>query len=576
MGGAAGQRWFATRWTEIAAVVLVVLISLKATYGLLGTFDLYLDDESMYLEGARVLGNKWLPLATSSPLYPMWYRVVALFEPDRLNLYFANWFVLTGSLPIALYALARRSGAPLASAAAIAVGCSVSFAAITWPFVTKFVVLLLTLGALASTFVEDPVIALAIGAVALSLASYARAELTMFAYAAVAIVAGSTLRGFMRKPIERVHRTRAVPSAIAIAVVSFLRLRFGDTGANNRAYVAFSQHYALNVVEDKRIEIDPWANTPTLVAKDFPTATTIVGAMRENRAAFAWHVMRNLTMLPKAINQLVRPMMYVPVPLRNLVSVAFLAAIGAGIVGFIVLGFERLRPRSIGRLGRWLPLLGFLVLATSGSALIIHPREHYVLPVTFITAVALASGGVHLVRRLRAFAGVERARPLLRVVTIALLAVFLVVVPTLHPGAAPALAHARTPAPSAWPRDNVRTIELLRQLKLQGRPYILEPSYSHGIYTPYEDFMWVPPWLKEGKPFWDFMHERQVNVVVVNDVLRTDTRFVDDPDFERFVDAPDDAPDVREDFVRYPVEGTDRVLLVRRSLLPRRDARPAL
>src|SRR5690606_9522384 len=86
-------------WTVWIGAILVLAIALKVAIGLRGTFDVFLDDETIYLDGAHHLGKRLLPLAESSPLYPMWYRALGVFEPDPLKAYFLNWFVLTTSLP---------------------------------------------------------------------------------------------------------------------------------------------------------------------------------------------------------------------------------------------------------------------------------------------------------------------------------------------------------------------------------------------------------------------------------------------------------------------------------------------
>jgi hypothetical protein len=544
------------RWIELAVFLLVSLVSLKATHGLLGTFDVGLDDESVYLDGARYLGIHSLPIAESSPLYPMWYRLLSVFEPDRLHLYFTNWYLLTAGLPIVLYALARRSGAPLASAAAIAVAWSVSGAGMTWPFVTKFAALLIAIGALAATFARNSALeAAAVGSVTLSLASYARAELTMFAFGLTAVV---VLWAVGSVATARTGRWRGLTfAAIALAVAALLRLRFGDTGTGNRAYFAFAQHYALNVIEDQHLPIDPWTNWYTFATKAFPTATTVGGALKENPSAFVWHVTRNVTTLPNTLTELFRPLRYVPVPIRNVVTLAFDAALASGILGFVFF-----RSRRPGRVRRWLLLLGLVAASAALSILVVYPREHYVLPMCFLGTAAAAAGGGRISERLSRSFALRRATQVARVLLIFALGLYLAAVPTFRTGAAPSLARAAIPEPGPWARENVLTIEELRRLHLVGRVVILESDYSRALYTDY-DYVRVPQWEKSA-PFWEFVHARGIGVVVLNDRLRDDTRFKDDLEFRRFVDREEPL----EDFVFVPVENTRAVIAIRRTLLP--------
>lgn len=536
----------------------MVLVSLKTTDGLRGTFDVGLDDETVYLDGARYLGIHVLPIAESSPLYPAWYRLLSVFQPDRLQLYFLNWFVLTAALPIALYALARRSGATLAAAAAIAAAWSVSSSAMTWPFVTKFTALLLAVGAFAATFARDRRIAALIGSVTLSLAAYARAELTMFAHAYAAIVATWGLASFLRR--SRPWRMRWPGLAVALAAIAtaaLLRLRFGDTGTWNRAYFAFAQHYALNLVEDGRLAIDPWTNWHTLSRPSFPHANTVLDALKENPTAFAWHVTRNVKTIPVTLDELFKPLRHVPVPVRNLATLAFDLALVAGALGFVFF-----RARRPGRVRLWLPLLVLVGASTLASSLVVYPRQHYVLPFCAIGTAALAAGTGRIGEVMSRVAPLRWPARLGPGLVVAALALFLAAVPSFRTNGVPSLLAAAVPPPGRWGQQNVHTIHALRQLRLTSRLVILESDYSRGLYADY-DYERVPVWEKNA-PFWEFVHARGINVVVLDDRLRNDTRFAGDPEFRRFVDR--EGP--LEDFVHMPVDGTGAVIVVRRALLP--------
>jgi hypothetical protein len=90
--------------------------------------------------------------------------------------------------------------------------------------------------------------------------------------------------------------------------------------------------------------------------------------------------------------------------------------------------------------------------------------------------------------------------------------------------------------------------------------YILEFEHSRGMYTSY-DYEHVSPGDRTG-PFWDFIHAGKVNIIVLDERMREDVRFVGDPDFVRF----DQQAGQIEDFEFVPVPGTSVRLAVRRSL----------
>jgi hypothetical protein len=137
------------------------------------------------------------------------------------------------------------------------------------------------------------------------------------------------------------------------------------------------------------------------------------------------------------------------------------------------------------------------------------------------------------------------------------LVVALAAIPTRRP-TVPALLSATEPAPDV--HESVRTIAVLRALRLSGHVNVLEPDHSRAFYAGL-DYARVPQWEKN-VPFWRFVHERQIGVIVLNWRLRIDPRFKDDPEFVAF----DQGAGPREDFDVVPVPGTTAVLAVRRSV----------
>ncbi len=561
-------------WAQWVVPALVVLLTLKTTWGVLGTFDIGFDDETIYLEAAHWAGKRFLPLADSSPLYPLWYRALSWFEPDPVRLYFVNWFILTAALPPLLYALARRSGAPLAGAAAVSVLWSMSAPVMTWPYVTRFAALVLGLGALAATSLRDRRLAAAVTAGAMALASYARAELSMpsfvFAGAVVAWSVFTLVRGRERTTrSDRVHAAIAI--GIAIAVPLGLRALFGDH-QGGRAFFAFGQHYALNVVEAKQLQVDPWVLWERFAREAFPHATTISEAARENPAAFAWHLRRNFSTSSRAVSEVLEPLQFVPRVIATVGIWALRGTVVAGALGLVRSALrrwsEKWGTRLDPRLGAWVPLFLALGVTTAGSALLIYPREHYLLPLVWLSLALLAAGakGLSAPDRLRAL-WESRSPQVLRmpgagsIVLVAALGCLLVALPTRRE-TIPSLLASREPMP---PRvhENLRTIDVIRHLELRGPIAILEPDHSRGFYAGL-DYRRVAQWDKDA-PFATFLRARPVDIVVITPRLRQDPRFASDTEFVVFADGTGG----REDFEVFPVPETAAIVAVRKSVLAR-------
>ncbi|MBX3225241.1 MAG: hypothetical protein KF795_32350 [Labilithrix sp.] len=575
-------RWQTLRssWPTWLAAIAVVALALKVTIGLDGTFDVFFDDEAIYLDGARHLGDRFLPLAESSPLYPLWYRALGLFQPDPLKLYFLGWFVLTAALPIVLYALARRSGAPLFAAVAVASVWALSSAATTWPFVSKFATLVLALGALASTYARDARVGVALSAAALSAAAFARPELALPAAGFALTILVWCLVGLRRSRGGRRRRAAAVGGLATIAAPLALRAVFGKVGnpfAYGRQFFAFGQHYALNVVEDRQLPLDPWTSWLPIARESFPTAGSIADAARENPAAFAWHVKRNASLLPDAVHALLKPLPHEP----GVIRAAALVALVVTLVFAASAVATRRAPRLPAPLVRWTPLLLAMGLATGASSILVYPRQHYILPLTFFALAAVAAAAGHP-RGASALAATRPGRWSRSAV--ALFAALLVAaVPTARPGALPSLFAALGPPPAPESaQENRATIHALRKLSLVSLPWgpvapreawmptvvLLEPDYSRGVFA-FHDFVRVEQWRKT-TPFWQFVRDTWTNVIVLNARLLNDGHLRDDPDFVAFVDGTGE----REDFEMYPVEGTSVVLAVRRSLLQFASVQP--
>lgn len=206
--------------------------------------------------------------------------------------------------------------------------------------------------------------------------------------------------------------------------------------------------------------------------------------------------------------------------------------------------------------------------------MLVYPRQHYILPLTFLALAATAamSGNSH------GAGALSRSRPvrIAHGAFVALALLLLAAIPTARRGALPSLLSAVGPPPPAEAAQETRaTIHALRKMQLVSLPWgpvapradwmptvvIFEPDYSRGVYAFY-NFVRVEQWRKD-RPFWDFLHVTWTNVIVLNGRLLNDGHLKDDPDFVAFVNGT--GP--REDFEMVPVEGTSVVLAVRRSLL---------
>ena len=530
----------ATAADVILTFTLTLAICLKATVGRLDTFDLGFDDETLMMAAGLRMGSSGTPAADWGPLYSVWYRLLATMQPDPLGLYQFNWLVLQVLLVVVLWTLARRSGAPPLVAAVVTIAWSLSHGITTWPFVAFFSIFVLGLGAVCATFATDAMWAAIILTMALSLATFVRPEL---AVPAAVCVVGCVAWCVARFVAGR--RRRHLLAAVLVASPGLACLAiFGNPLGSERAMNAFEQHYARNRVERKAIRLDPWTSSDRFARESFPHATTILEAMRENPRDFAWHVGRNARRLPGVLADMLTFDAWVPFAIRVPLSCALAVILVARVTVLVR------RRRSDDGLRRWLPLMLPFITTAVASALLIYPRQHYLVPVAFFLLAMLAGdcGTLRLAR--------------LRHASLAALALLLVCLPTYRRQALPALLDARGAAPVEQHEGRL-TVEALRKLSLPGRRKVLEADFSRAFYARL-DFVRVAQ-VEKDRGFDAFLRARDIDIVVLDDRLRSDPRFRDDPEFARF----DAARGESDGFLFIPVEGTGIVLAIRSGRHPR-------
>ena len=500
------------------AALVVIAIAAKTIFGRIGTFDLGFDDEGWILGIGVGLPTPHLPPAEYGPLYALWYRAIAAIQPDPVALYTFNWWVLQLGLVALLYAVARRSGAPRIAAGIVTLAWSLSHAVVIWPFNVYFSTTILAAGALACTFTTDRLFAATVLTIATAVASFVRPELAIPGFALLAVVVVWSIARAVR---ARRPRALTGPAAIAATIVALVTI-FGSPLGGGRSYFAFEQHYAWHRVEAGQLDVDPMTAFEPIVRADFPHAASIAGAAFENPSAFAWHLGYNLRLLGRRLGWFWETDPYVPRGIEVTVTAAFVIVLALGSYA-IARRRKTLSPQLVAWLPIWVPVGASFVAAV----VLIHPRDHYLVPFSFFGSAmfAAACGAVRWQPEGR-FA--RAAEP----VAFAAAVVLLAALPTYKRDVLPSIADARgNPPPTEWHGRN--DVEALRALALSGERVILEPELSRAVYARMP-FRWVAAGEKD-RPFFDFLRERQVDLVIITQRMRDDARYRDDPEFQAFV-----------------------------------------
>jgi len=321
---------------------------------------------------------------------------------------------------------------------------------------------------------------------------------------------------------------------------------FGNT--SNRRFYAFCQHFALGYVERTHSPVEPWGDCDQVIQSVFGKVDTLGAAARSNPGAFLAHLWHNAK--GYVVNS-VRLFFEGPdraSPVRGAWTVerAGRAMLLAAVLWQVALLLRQWRrvPAALAdpRLGRLGGVLLAVELPTVLSALLVYPREHYLVIQGVLVAAFLAVLGSRL-------GTWEETRRTGRVLGVALAVGLLVMTPDLsHRVSEERLEHLNV----------VRAIQalgLMERLEPGETVHLLEAQGGYDAYLG-RRYRWVRHGYKK-EPFREFLRKREVELIILDDKLRKDRRFVDDTDFRSFEANPE-----AFGFSTTPLPGTRRVLAI--------------
>lgn len=539
---------------DAACVVAVMLMAARSHYGIRAVRNIGPDDEGWYLASGALLGKPGFPngsdgwpIADQGPVYSLWYFVLSKIWRAPLDLYFGGWHVLTTALALAIFVVARRLGSRWWQALLASFFYVNSGLPDVWPFPLHFATLLILVGVAAASLARSRATMLSVVALTLGLAGFVRPELlAAYGVALVVVVVHAARHGY------RTRKWRSVGQSLLVAACPGLVLPalFGNPLGGTRSFLAFAQHYTVNVFTERHVALNPWANWITTMTQDFPGATTIGQALRVNPAAFLAHVARNAGRMPTSF-----------LVVSDSLDASKSVQVALVVVGIcFAVGQLRRAARSPRRIGRDALVLALACCALpfAVSCLVIYPRSHYFVPVAVLAATLVFSSPF-------AALGLSRRRsPGVRAVAASAFSALLVVATASRSGAPLTDWLTRRPDARAPFGDRQRTIIQLRELRLKEskEPLVaLEESWGTCFYAGY---------VCRSYQRWDkliafdaFAETFGIDVLVVDEAMRRDVRFVGDPDFADLLRDPG-----RHGFVMSRVPGTP-VLVGHRPALTR-------
>jgi hypothetical protein len=287
------RRWIPDAGLGLFVVAVVAARSIHREYAI----DIHLWDEALYLRNGVDLLVRGPPGADWGPLYAVWYWVESLAFADRVSLYYANWAFLLAAILGAFAFFLRSLGVGPALVAIVLVPVSM-LASLDAPPHSSMLADALVLGACGLAARAR----LGGAVVTLVLASFVRPEF-MAAALPAAIMAAVASRSSLRALAVNVLVPVVATVGLGLVLGSPLGSKTGAlmdqdgsvVGAFDRSFGTFGWHYAEHRERASPSGLDFEREWPALARRDFPGATSVLGAFRINPSAFLWHVRMNLS-----------------------------------------------------------------------------------------------------------------------------------------------------------------------------------------------------------------------------------------------------------------------------------------
>jgi len=501
---------------DAALLALILFYGCVYTLGLQDCIDIVLYDETSYLRRGVSLKTVGFPNPQQAPFYAVWYYILSLAEPDRIDLFYSNVKLVTILPSLALFLFFRVN--KVSRIASLLGSLVFLFSAANfpvWPKVCHFALFLLVSGLVVASCFRGRIMKVLAAAFTVLLVSYTRPEFFL------SFIILGLLYAFM--VFKSIHGKRGLPGAsghvvFVLACLSLIGYWGSPIGSGSRDMWAFAQHYSLRWVEWSNDSRNPWADWRDIIVNDFGDATTPIEAVKNNPPAVMKHVSSNLKDLQATFKS--RFMNYYPrnYQLALVLNIALILVLVEKI--FTVRGYplnkitRRIR-RDITQHSFMMALAAVILLPSLLSLSLIYPRDHYIL---IPGVICLAFTWLVLMRETSKTH--RRFGNYLTVLTIIALSL------TLHP----MTEHIRCRQP------DLDAIKSLRTLELGGKITVLEAGGGYGVYVS-ENYTVIPHYNKISD-FSIFLNKKNIGLILWSNKLGEDTRYKFDPEWEDFTKAP--------------------------------------
>lgn len=294
----------------------------------------------------------------SSPIYSLYYRLISVFVADPLAGYYVNHISLLVGLIFTLCLFAFIQTRALFIALFFCSLIIVLKMHNVWPRVNYLTAILIILSFVLIVQKDSLLEKLYIATLSSYLLVFIRPEFYLSFYLCLLMVVILAIKqeisGFIAEKqfsIMQVIKRNRVFFLICLLLTFFVMPLPSDSA---RAFVAFGQHYSLNIHKQEALTTDPWITWQAVVFRDFGNIDSIKSALQANPMAIYRHIQSNILKI------------FIPLTVLMMIYCILLVA-------FIK---KRLPEDSIKIKHNTLILLVFMIPVLMAN-FIIYPRLHY-------------------------------------------------------------------------------------------------------------------------------------------------------------------------------------------------------
>ena len=369
---------------DFLCIFTLLFAGWKFTYGIENSFDVPIcEDERIYINSLEK------PNLNFSSLYSYYYLFLSYFNSSRAFVFYLNYKISFIFMPILFFLLLRRYKASILISFLVCFYMMFSNINVNvYLRVSHFALTLILIFFYIASFIKKRYKFYLFLSLAALIVSYVRPEFILtsflvFCFAIYTMSEDKILGGGENKN----HLKKDIIFILAIFLSSFLvvYLMGGIPIGGGRSWVAFSQHYALNWVSWYKSPLSPWTEADKIIKQDFGEVSGVLDCLFIKPDLFFKHVFSNIINLPIKFGNMavigINP--FYPASFFTLKTVFNAIFLILGIIFLLIKGYSHETWKKI--FNERINIVSFFyILPTFISIILVYPREHYLLTLTYV------------------------------------------------------------------------------------------------------------------------------------------------------------------------------------------------